>query len=207
MIVSIVVHVVDDDASFRAAIGRLLQTIGYDVVMHESANDLIRQPPDDARPSCILLDVRMPGPSGLELQQQLHKLGSISPIIFLTGYGDIPTSVGAIKSGAEDFLTKPVSKSKLVDAIERAAVQYEKTRDQRERTRSLQALVAVLTPRERQVFQCVAQGKTNKAIAGELGTTERTIKAHRQKVMEKLKARSVSEIVLIAQRLGLLGEI
>jgi RNA polymerase sigma factor (sigma-70 family) len=205
--VSIVVHVVDDDPSFRAAIGRLLRTIGYDVVMHESADDLIRQPPDDTRPSCILLDVQMPGPSGLELQQYLHKSGSIAPIIFLTGHGDIATSVGAIKRGAEDFLTKPVSRGELVDAIERAAVQYEKTREQRDRTRSLQALVALLTPRERQVFRCVAQGKMNKEIAGELGTTERTVKAHRQKVMDKLKARSVSEIVLVAERLGMLSEI
>ena len=204
---SIVVHVVDDDASFRAAIGRLLQAVGYDVVVHESANDLLRRPPDDARPNCILLDIRMPGRSGLELQQHLHESGSISPIIFLTGHGDIPTSVGAIKGGAEDFLTKPVSKNMLVDAIERAAVKYDKTRDQRDRTRSLQALVAVLTPRERQVFQCVAQGKTNKEIAGALGTTERTVKAHRQKVMEKLKARSVPELVLVAERLGLLSEV
>lgn len=201
---SIVVHVVDDDASFRAAIGRLLKTVGYDFVAHESADDFLRRLPDDTRPSCILLDLQMPGRSGLELQQHLHQLGSISPIIFLTGHGDVSSSVGAIKSGAEDFLIKPVSKNKLVDAIERAAIQYEKIRNQRDRTRSLQLLVAVLTPRERQVFLCVAQGKTNKEIAYELGTTERTVKAHRQKVMEKLKARSVPEVVLVAEHLGIL---
>jgi RNA polymerase sigma factor (sigma-70 family) len=200
------IHIVDDDASFRTTTGRLLRVCGYDVVMYESAEQLLERLPDDTHPSCILLDVKMiPGLSGPELQDRLAELGSTLPIVFLTGHGDVSTTVRAIKAGAEDFLTKPVSKDKLIDAIERAVARSRAMREKSDQLTALQALISALTPRERQVFEQVARGKMNKQIALELGTTERTIKAHRQKVMEKLRAESLAELVLIAERFGILA--
>lgn len=202
---SALIHVVDDDESFRTMLGRLLQMSGYGVALHESAKQLMDQLPDDSRPSCILLDVQIPGLSGPELQSRLAERGSTLPIVFLTGHGDIPTSVQAIKAGAEDFLTKPVPKDQLLNAIERALARAQSTRDQQNRLGALRALVAKLTPREREVFERVVQGKLNKQIAHELGTSERTIKAHRQKVMDKIQARTLAELVSIAERLGISG--
>jgi RNA polymerase sigma factor (sigma-70 family) len=200
------IHIVDDDASFRTTTGRLLRVCGYDVVMYESAEQLLERLPDDTHPSCILLDVKMiPGLSGPELQDRLAELGSTLPIVFLTGHGDVSTTVRAIKAGAEDFLTKPVSKDKLIDAIERALARSRAMREKSDQFTALRALISALTPRERQVFEQVARGKMNKQIALELGTTERTIKAHRQKVMEKLRAESLAELVLIAERFGILA--
>ena len=123
------IHIVDDDASFRTTTGRLLRVCGYDVVMYESAEQLLERLPDDAHPSCILLDVKIPGLSGPELQDRLAELGSALPIVFLTGHGDVSTTVRAIKAGAEDFLTKPVSKDKLIDAIERAVARSRAMRE------------------------------------------------------------------------------
>jgi FixJ family two-component response regulator len=200
----IIVHIVDDDASFRTTTGRLLLVSGYEVVMYESAEKLLERLPDDVDPACILLDVKIPGLSGPELQDRLAALGSTLPIVFLTGHADIPTTVQAIKAGADDFLTKPVPKDRLIDAIERAVARSMSSRQNEDRLKALRGLVANLTPRERQVFERVARGKLNKHIARELGTTERTIKAHRQKVMEKLRIESLAELVLIAERLGLL---
>jgi FixJ family two-component response regulator len=199
------VHIVDDDASFRTTTGRLLRLCGYEVAMYESAEQLLVGLPDDVQPSCILLDVKIPGLSGPELQDRLAKLGSTLPIVFLTGHADVPTTVRAIKAGAEDFLTKPVAKDKLIDAIERAVARSRATREKSDQRTALEVLVSTLTPRERQVFEQVARGRMNKLIARDLGTTERTIKAHRQKVMEKLRAESVADIVLIAERLGILA--
>ena len=156
-------------------------------------------------PGCILLDVRMPGVSGPELQARLVAAGNPLLIVFLTGHGDIPTSVKAIKAGAEDFLSKPVSRKTLVEAIQRALVRYEETRERNLRLDASRALVASLTPRESEVFALVVRGKLNKQIAHELGTSERTIKAHRHAVMEKLKVQSLAEAVSIAERLGLLA--
>jgi RNA polymerase sigma factor (sigma-70 family) len=198
-----VVHVVDDDPSFRKAIERLLRQCGYEVASYGSADQLLDRLPDEGRPSCILLDVQIPGLTGPELQDRLADRGSLLPIIFLTGFGDIATSVQAIKSGAEDFLTKPVAKDKLLSAIERAVAGYQATREQRDRLDAMRALVASLTPREREVFELVVRGKLNKQIGHELGTTERTIKAHRHKVMEKMKVQSVAELVSIAEQLGI----
>ena len=198
------VHIVDDDASFRTTTGRLLRLCGYEVAMYNSAEQLLERLPDDARPSCILLDVKIPGLSGPELQDRLAELGSTLPIVFLTGHGDVPTTVRAIKAGAEDFLTKPVAKDALIDAIERAVARSRATREKSDRITALGALVGTLTPRERQVFEQVARGKMNKQIALDLGTTERTIKAHRQQVMEKLRAESLADLVLIAERFGIL---
>ena len=199
-----VIHVVDDDAPFRTAVARLLRAAGYQVALYESGDHLLADPPGSV-PGCILLDMRMSGLSGLELQDRLSKLNSILPIVFLTGHGSIPMSVQAIKAGAEDFLTKPVSKKTLLEAVERALARYREWREQRDRLDDLRALVSTLTPREREVFAHVVRGKLNKQIAYELGTSERTIKAHRHAAMEKLKVRSLVEAVAIADRLGLLA--
>ena len=198
------VHVIDDDASFRTAIERRLKLAGYDVETYSSAQQLLDHLPDVERPGCILLDVQMPGLSGLDLQSRLIERGSILPIIFVTGYADTPTTVRAIKAGAEDFLTKPASSEQLIDAIERAMTRYESARRQRNELNSFRGLVASLTPRERQVFNLIIRGKINKQIAHELGTTERTVKAHRHQVMEKMQVHSLAELVSNAERLGML---
>ena len=198
------VHVIDDDASFRTAVERRLKLAGYDVETYSSAQQLLDHLPDVERPGCILLDVQMPGLSGLDLQSRLIERGSILPIIFVTGYADTPATVRAIKAGAEDFLTKPASSAQLIDAIERAMTRYESARRQRNELNSFRGLVATLTPRERQVFNLIVRGKINKQIAHELGTTERTVKAHRHQVMEKMQVHSLAELVSNAERLGML---
>jgi RNA polymerase sigma factor (sigma-70 family) len=197
------IHIVDDDAALRTAIARLLQASGYRVALYESGNQFLDNPPKP-EPGCVLLDLRMPGLSGREVQDRLLERGSILPIIFLTSHGDIPTSVQAIKGGAEDFLSKPVLKKTLCEAIERALLRYEQAREHGERLAALRAVVASLTPRESEVFALVVRGKLNKQIAYELGTSERTIKAHRHGIMEKLRVRSPAEAVSIAERLGML---
>jgi FixJ family two-component response regulator len=200
-----VVHVVDDDASFRTAVGRQLRTAGYEVVAYENAAELLERLPIATTRSCIILDVRIPGMSGPELQQRLSELGANLPIIFLTGHADIPLTVCAIKAGAEDFLIKPVPGSVLVEAIERAIANYRVRRDREGEICTLRARLASLTLREREVFQLVVHGKLNKQIAHELAITERTVKAHRQNVMEKLRAHSLLELVLVADCLGVLS--
>jgi FixJ family two-component response regulator len=177
---------------------------GYDVETYSSAQQLLDRPPDVETPGCILLDVQMPGISGLELQSRLIERGSILPIVFVTGYADTPATVRAIKAGAEDFLTKPASSEQLIDAIERAVARYESARHQRNELGSIRGLVATLTPRERQVFNLIVRGKINKQVARELGTTERTVKAHRHQVMEKMQVHSLAELVSNAERLGML---
>jgi FixJ family two-component response regulator len=199
-----VIHVVDDDAGFRTAIGRLLRASGYEVALYESARLLLKKLPS-MEPGCILLDVRMPDLSGPELQARLVELEIALPIVFLTGHGDIPMSVRAIKAGAEDFLSKPVPKKTLLEAVERALARYEERREQHERLTALRALVAAFTLREREVFALVVRGRLNKQIAFELGTSERTIKAHRHNIMQKLQVHTLAEAVSIAERLGLLG--
>ena len=198
------VHVIDDDASFRTAVERRLKLAGYDVETYSSAEQLLDRLPDADAPGCILLDVHMPGLSGLDLQSRLVERGSILPIVFVTGYADTPTTVRAIKAGAEDFLAKPASSEQLIDAIERAMARYESARHQRSELDSLRRLMASLTPRERQVFNLIVRGKLNKQIAHELGTTERTVKAHRHQVMEKMQVHSLAELVSNAERLGML---
>jgi FixJ family two-component response regulator len=199
------VHVVDDDDSFRTAMERRLKLAGYEVATYNSAQQLLDRLPDQDEPGCILLDVRIPGLSGPELQGRLNELGSTLPIVFLTGHADTPTTVRTIKAGAEDFLTKPVESEQLLRTIERALARHATVRGERHRIEEMQALVAALTPRERQVFDLVVRGKLNKQIAHELGTTERTIKAHRHQVMEKMRAQSLAELVSAAERLGLLS--
>ena len=202
---TIVVHIVDDDPSFLTSTHRLLRASGYQVVMYESAQQLLERLPDSASPGCLLLDMQMPGLNGSELQRRLVEIEFSLPIVFLSGSSDIPTSVQAIKSGADDFLTKPVEKEKLIDAIERAVARSRAVQEARGRLDASRRLIATLTPRERQVFERVVRGKMNKQIAGELGTSTRTVKAHRQKVMEKIRVDSLTELVLVAERLGILA--
>jgi FixJ family two-component response regulator len=198
------IHVVDDDASFRTAVGRLLRAAGYRVALYESGGDLLKTRPS-SDPGCILLDLRMSGLTGLELQDRLKETDCILPIVFLTGHADIPSSVKAIKAGAEDFLAKPVSKKTLLEAVERALARYRERRDQHDRIGGLRARLSALTPREHEVFALVVRGKLNKQIAFALGTSERTVKAHRHAVMEKLEVQSIAEAVAIAERLGMLA--
>jgi FixJ family two-component response regulator len=198
------VHVIDDDASFRTAIERRLKFAGYEVETYSSGQQLLDRLPNVEKPGCILLDVQMPGLTGLELQSRLAERGSLLPIIFVTGHSDTPTTVRAIKAGAEDFLTKPASSEQLIGAIERAMVRFESASNQRSELDALRGLVTTLTPRERQVFGLIVRGKINKQIAFELGTTERTVKAHRHEVMEKMQVNSLAALVSIAERLNLL---
>jgi RNA polymerase sigma factor (sigma-70 family) len=197
------VHIVDDDASFRTAIERRLKKAGYEVATYHSAQQFLARLPDDNDRGCILLDVRIPELSGPELQEELGKLGSTLPIVFLSGYADVSTTVKTIKAGAEDFLTKPVSSEQLLGAIEKAMAHQEAVRGLKQKLDVLRAQLGTLTPRERQVFDRVVQGKINKQIAQQLGATERTIKAHRHRVMEKMKVQSLAELVSIAERLGI----
>jgi RNA polymerase sigma factor (sigma-70 family) len=199
------VHVVDDDASFRTAIERRLKKAGYAVATYPSAQQLLDRLPNETEPACILLDVRIPDLSGPELQDRLGKLGSTLPIVFLSGYADVRTTVQTIKAGAEDFLTKPVSSERLLHAIEQAMAHHMVSRDVKRKLDKLRELLETLTPRERQVFERVVQGKINKQIAQQLGATERTIKAHRHRVMEKMKVQSLAELVSVAERLGIIA--
>lgn len=198
-----IVYVVDDDPSFRAAIQRLLAKTGYRVVTYASAEHVLEQPPDENEPGCILLDVRMPGLSGPALHSRLIELGSTLPILFLTGYTDVPATVTAIKAGADDFLIKPVRSDDLLRAIERALARHQTALGLKRESDALRERLATLTARERQVFVLIVRGKKNKQIADELGATERTIKAHRHEVMEKMAARSLAELVLLGERLGI----
>jgi len=197
---------VDDDAAFRTAIQRRLQKEGYQVETFSSAQQLLDRRPDQTEPGCILLDVRLPGLSGPELQRRLNELGSTLPIVFISGLADISTTVQVLKAGADDFLTKPIKFDELVGAIERALARYENTRGLMRALDEHHIRLASLTPRERQVFDLVVRGKLTKQIARQLGTAERTIKAHRQRVMEKMQVQSVAELVSVAVRLGALRE-
>ncbi len=200
-----IVHVVDDDDSMRTAVVRLLQAAGYQARGYGSAGEFLLGRSDRDAPGCAVLDVRMPGPSGLDLQEALARFDVPLPIVFLTGHGDIPMSVRAIKAGAVDFLTKPVSREVLLGAVRSAIARDAETRAAREVLRVLRARYESLTPREREVFTGVVAGRLNKQIAADLGTAERTIKAHRAQVMEKMQVASVAELVQAADQLGAAG--
>ena len=199
-----IVHVVDDDASYLTAIQQLLEASGYRVATYASAQQLLDRQPDDSK-GCILLDVRMPGISGLELQSRLTERGSKLPIIFLTAYPDVSITVRAIKAGAEDFFIKPVGSEELLRAIARAITRHRNVRALDGELEALRSRLSTLTSRQRQVFEIIVQGKTSKTAARELGSTERTIKAHRSAIMDKLQVQSVVDLVRIAERLGVLG--
>jgi len=198
------VHIIDDDAAFRLAIGRLLRAYGYETAEYPSAEDFLEKVRAGLRDGCILLDVSMPGLSGPDLQASLVQLESPFPIVFLSGHGDVPTTVRAIKAGAEDFLTKPVSGPALLEGITRAFQRFETEQRQRDWLARAWSLLDTLTQREREVFDHVVRGRLNKQTAHALGITERTIKAHRQQIFDKLGARSVAELVSMAERLGVL---
>ena len=201
-----IVYVVDDDASYRTAIKRLLEMTGYRVVTYASAQQLLDQRPDENSPGCILLDVRMPGLSGPELQSRLTEVGSTLPIVFLTAYMDITATVRALKAGADNFFIKPVRSDELLKALEKAIARHETAIALKRELEALRGRLSTLTPRQRQVFDLVVRGRTNKHVARELGSTERTIKAHRQVVMEKMKVQSLVQLVTIAERLGVLAQ-
>jgi RNA polymerase sigma factor (sigma-70 family) len=196
------VHIVDDDESFRKAIERHLRYAGYEVETYASAQHLLDRLPSESEPGCILLDVRLPGLTGPELQERLRELGSTMPIIFMTGYPDIRTTVKTVKAGAEDFLTKPIPSDQLLQAVGRAVAHHNETRGLKSKIDAVRVRIAALTPREREVFLLVIRGNPNKQIANALGCTERTIKAHRHRVMEKMQVRSLPELVSLAERIG-----
>jgi FixJ family two-component response regulator len=196
------VHIVDDDESFRKAIERHLRYAGYEVETYASAQHLLDRLPSESEPGCILLDVRLPGLTGPELQERLSELGSTLPIIFLTGYPDVRTTVRTIKAGAEDFLAKPVPSNKLLQAVERAIARHNAAYLVKSARAVVLARIGTLTPREREVFELVVRGNPNKQVARALGCTERTIKAHRHNVMEKMQVQSLAELVSLAERVG-----
>jgi len=197
-----IIHVVDDDPSFRTAVMRLLRAAKYEVRGYALASEFLDSDPG-AAPGCILLDLRMPGASGFEVQQSLVTMAEPLPIIFLTGHGDIPASVRAMKNGAVDFLTKPVDRETLLRAILIALERDGFERKAREILRGLRQRYETLTAREREVLAHVVGGKLNKQIAFDLGTSERTIKAHRASIMDKVGVQSVAELARIAQDLGI----
>jgi len=199
------VYVVDDDDSFRQAVSRLLRASGYQVETYPSAGDFLFRGPRYG-PGCLLLDVKMPGPDGLDLQSALGTEQHSLPVIFVSGRSDIPIAVRALKAGAVDFLTKPVRHQVLLAAIEHAIAVDAKTRSCRERLKVLRSRYESLTPRENQVFAQVVTGKLNKQIALDLCASERTIKAHRAQVMEKMQVQSVAELVRIADQLLVMGQ-
>ena len=189
-----VIHVVDDDDSFRTAVSRLLKAAGYATKPYRSAGDFLLDPPAEG-PGCVLLDVRMPGPSGLELQESIAKRGDALPVVFLTGHGDIRQSVHAMRRGAVDFLTKPVQRRELLAAIEAALARQSAEGGGAGRRREAARRFETLTGREREVFERVVVGRLNKQIAAELGISERTVKAHRAQIMEKMEVGSVAALV------------
>jgi FixJ family two-component response regulator len=196
------VFVVDDDASMRESLKNLIRSVGLRVELFGSAQEFLGSPRPEV-PSCLVLDVRLPGLSGLDLQRRTAEAGLDLPIIFITGHGDIPMSVRAMKAGAVEFLTKPFRDQDLLDAIEQALERDRQARQQRAALEALRGRFASLTPRERDVMARVVAGLLNKQIGADLGTSETTVKIHRHQVMAKMGAGSVPELVRMADRLGL----
>jgi len=195
------IHVVDDDASMRTALLKLLTEFGFDARGYSSAGEFLMQDAPD-RPGCVLLDMRLPGPSGLDLQAAMRRQNLMLPVIFLTGHATVASSVTAMKAGAVDFLTKPVKREVLLDALQRALAGDAIRRTAREDASRLQARFASLTPRQRQVFDHIVTGKLNKQIAYELDIAERTVKREREQVMLKLDASSVADLGRLAALLN-----
>jgi FixJ family two-component response regulator len=201
-----IVFIIDDDPLYRASAERLVRSVGLRVQTFESGREFLSSPRPNMA-SCLLLDVRMPGLSGLDLQLELTKTGAQMPIIFVTGHGDIPMSVQAMKAGAVEFLVKPFRDQALVDAINQAIGRDRIARHQRARNLEFHRRYESLGPREREVYQCVVSGMLNKQIADKLGTTERTIKFHRGQITRKMKVKSLAELVQIADALGITGQV
>ena len=198
------VFLVDDDPSVRRALTRLIRSAGYDVHALNSAQEFLEWwRATDEGPACLVLDVSMPGMSGMDLQHELQAADAWLPIIFITGHGDIPMGVKAMKDGAVDFLTKPVKDVDLLEAIENALARAAQDFGERKELKIIQRRLDTLTPRERQVMTMVVRGLLNKQIAFEIGTVEKTVKVHRARVMEKMAVQSLAGLVRIAERVGL----
>ncbi len=197
-----IVFIVDDDDSVRKALTRLVKSVDLNVETFASADDFLKRESHNG-PACLVLDIRMPGLSGLDLQDELVAAGRTLPIIFISGHGNIPISVRAMKAGAVDFIEKPFEDQSLLDAINHSLKKDRQTKLEQAELREIQQRVDSLTPREREVFAHVVSGKLNKQIAFELGTTERTIKAHRARVTKKMQAKSLADLIRLAERVAL----
>jgi len=197
-----IIAIVDDDASVREGLQSLIRSAGWRVETFVSAQEFLGRRGAEA-PSCLILDLQLPGLSGLDLQKRMAKVGLEIPIVFLTGHGNIPASVQAMKAGAVEFLTKPLDEQKLLQAIQEAIERDRRTRQQHAEMRELRERYESLTPRERQVMQEVVSGRLNKQVAAELSITEFTVKIHRGRVMHKMRADSLADLVRMAESLGI----
>lgn len=197
------VFLIDDDPSVRRALARVIKSAGYQVQTFVSAGEFLNTMPNAPRPACLVLDVRMPGLSGIDLQRELGLTNIVLPIIFITGHGDIPMTVKAMKAGAVDFLPKPVHDADLLRAIGQALARAVHDRAELDAAQDIQSRFEKLTPREREVMRLVVKGWLNKQIAFELGIVEKTIKVHRARVMDKMQVGSVAELVRAAERVGI----
>jgi RNA polymerase sigma factor (sigma-70 family) len=195
------VFIVDDDAAVRRSVERLIRSVGLNVESFASADEFLRREPPEG-PACVVLDVRMPGLSGLDLQEKLAAADLAIPIIFMTGHGTVPMSVRAMKAGAVDFLQKPFDDQDLLDAVHQALERDRQARLADEQLQNVRQRMETLTPREREVFALVVSGMLNKQIAAELGTSEKTIKVHRARVMQKMHADSLADLVRLAEKAG-----
>jgi FixJ family two-component response regulator len=199
------VLVIDDDVDLRNSLGRLLRSVGLNAKLFASVSDFLKSAPTEG-PSCLVLDVRLPGQSGLEFQRELAAAGRELPIIFITGHGDIPMSVQAMKGGAIEFLTKPIRDQELLDAIQLGLMRDRVRRENESALADLRQRFATLSPREREIMIHVARGRLSKQIAGDIGIAEATVKVHRSKAMRKMNARSLPEFGQMVAKLNLMPE-